>query len=289
MATPPDPHTDAEALSEGWRIAGPPPGGSPARRVLFAVRRLAAALLRPQETFNAAVVRRLNTLHQANEEALHRSADAAGAARATAAAGDHALEQTRRVHEAFAARERRSNDALDAVLATQRELRTAVGVLQQATHALQREVARRPDGPASSTPATGTGHAAAPAPAGGFDSHRYVGFEDQFRGDPEEIRRRLLDYPSIFAGATDVLDMGCGRGEFLALLEERTRAAATTRNCRRGTAPRHPRQATACARPCAPRSVRSDCMRGAYRNDADSVSARPHAGLPANVAAIAPA
>jgi 2-polyprenyl-3-methyl-5-hydroxy-6-metoxy-1,4-benzoquinol methylase len=221
MATPPDPHTDAEALSEGWRIAGPPPGGSPARRVLFAVRRLAAALLRPQETFNAAVVRRLNTLHQANEEALHRSADAAGAARATAAAGDHALEQTRRVHEAFAARERRSNDALDAVLATQRELRTAVGVLQQATHALQREVARRPDGPASSTPATGTGHAAAPAPAGGFDSHRYVGFEDQFRGDPEEIRRRLLDYPSIFAGATDVLDMGCGRGEFLALLEER--------------------------------------------------------------------
>ena len=52
-------------------------------------------------------------------------------------------------------------------------------------------------------------------------SAKYVGFEDQFRGAPEEIRARLAGYVEIFAGASDVLDIGCGRGEFLALLKER--------------------------------------------------------------------
>ena len=52
-------------------------------------------------------------------------------------------------------------------------------------------------------------------------SHKYVGFEDQFRGAPEEIAARLAGYVEIFAGASDVLDIGCGRGEFLALLQAR--------------------------------------------------------------------
>lgn len=43
----------------------------------------------------------------------------------------------------------------------------------------------------------------------------YVGFEDQFRGTRDEIRARLLDYVPVFAGCTDVLDVGCGRGELL--------------------------------------------------------------------------
>src|SRR6185503_13804408 len=61
-----------------------------------------------------------------------------------------------------------------------------------------------------------------PGPGSQFDeldSHKYVGFEDQFRGSPEEIRRRVEDYLPIFQGA-DVLDVGCGRGEFLDLLRE---------------------------------------------------------------------
>jgi O-antigen chain-terminating methyltransferase len=49
-----------------------------------------------------------------------------------------------------------------------------------------------------------------------------VGFEDQFRGSREAIRDRLESYLPFFArpGATDadVLDIGCGRGEFLELL-----------------------------------------------------------------------
>ena len=51
-------------------------------------------------------------------------------------------------------------------------------------------------------------------------SHKYVGFEDAFRGSSEDIQARLRDYLPIFAGSSDVLDVGCGRGEFLALLRE---------------------------------------------------------------------
>ena len=48
----------------------------------------------------------------------------------------------------------------------------------------------------------------------------YRGFEDRFRGSIEEIRGKQRALVPIFAGASDVLDLGCGRGEFLALLKE---------------------------------------------------------------------
>ena len=51
-----------------------------------------------------------------------------------------------------------------------------------------------------------------------LDSYKYVGFEDQFRGSRDAIRARLESYLPFFAGAADVLDIGCGRGEFLELL-----------------------------------------------------------------------
>jgi O-antigen chain-terminating methyltransferase len=51
-----------------------------------------------------------------------------------------------------------------------------------------------------------------------FDSHKYLSFEDAFRGDPSAIRDRQRDYVAIFAGRDNVLDIGCGRGEFLELL-----------------------------------------------------------------------
>jgi SAM-dependent methyltransferase len=54
-----------------------------------------------------------------------------------------------------------------------------------------------------------------------LDSYKYVGFEDQFRGSPQEIRERVAAYVPLFEGAGDVLDVGCGRGEFLDLLRER--------------------------------------------------------------------
>jgi SAM-dependent methyltransferase len=54
-----------------------------------------------------------------------------------------------------------------------------------------------------------------------LDAYKYVGFENQFRGSQEVIRERLESYLPYFEGATDVLDVGCGRGEFLDLLKSR--------------------------------------------------------------------
>ena len=48
-----------------------------------------------------------------------------------------------------------------------------------------------------------------------------MGFEDLFRGTSDEITARQRDYAERFAGASDVLDLGCGRGEFLTLLRDR--------------------------------------------------------------------
>jgi len=56
------------------------------------------------------------------------------------------------------------------------------------------------------------------APAN-LSDFRYVAFEDRFRGSDDEIRGKLAAYVPLFAGAADVLDVGCGRGEFLSLLE----------------------------------------------------------------------
>jgi 2-polyprenyl-3-methyl-5-hydroxy-6-metoxy-1,4-benzoquinol methylase len=54
----------------------------------------------------------------------------------------------------------------------------------------------------------------------------YVAFEDQFRGTREDIKERLRVYLPFLKGAnlglqtTPILDVGCGRGEWLELLKE---------------------------------------------------------------------
>jgi len=55
---------------------------------------------------------------------------------------------------------------------------------------------------------------------------RYAGFENRFRGREEEIKGQLQTYVSYFPREGTVLDLGCGRGEFLELLRENGIAAA---------------------------------------------------------------
>ncbi len=50
---------------------------------------------------------------------------------------------------------------------------------------------------------------------------RYERFENRHRGPQEEIRRKQMEYIGFFRPGGAVLDLGCGRGEFLELLREK--------------------------------------------------------------------
>jgi 2-polyprenyl-3-methyl-5-hydroxy-6-metoxy-1,4-benzoquinol methylase len=54
----------------------------------------------------------------------------------------------------------------------------------------------------------------------------YLGFEDVFRGSEELVRKRQAGYLDLINSHAPVLDLGCGRGEFLDLLAEAGIAAS---------------------------------------------------------------
>ena len=133
----------------------------------------------------------------------------------TLAARDHRSE----------AREQRSDARTAALFAAQEELRAMVGVSQQGFMTLKRELERiqgvqRVHGVhdvqrVHTERREPLEHA---EPFERLDAYKYVGFEDQFRGSREVIRARFESYLPLFAGRAVVLDVGCGRGEFLELL-----------------------------------------------------------------------
>ena len=132
---------------------------------------------------------------------------------------------------------------LEAVAASQRGLDDSFDLLQASVRVMKREIHRLRSGspaPAGAVPTPAAGEPpsgaaavvavaamdAAGAGAGGEDAaSAYVSFEDVFRGAPGDIAERQRAYLDCFAGASDVLDIGCGRGEFLELLRERGVAA----------------------------------------------------------------
>lgn len=133
--------------------------------------------------------------------------------------------------ESLTIQSQRHDGRLALTEAAQEEIRTTVAGFQRTAAALKRELEGLASGHAGA--AAGSGAAVdraedrAPAPAetaggtalaGRLASETYVGFEDAFRGSPDDIRSRLLGYATLFAGASDVLDVGCGRGELLELL-----------------------------------------------------------------------
>jgi len=56
---------------------------------------------------------------------------------------------------------------------------------------------------------------------GGTNLHvDWLAFQERFRGSQEEIRKKQLAYLGYFKGRENVVDIGCGRGEFLAILRD---------------------------------------------------------------------
>lgn len=100
------------------------------------------------------------------------------------------------------------------------DIQAQLAVLQRATQMLTRAVDSQQSTVGSQQAPVGSRQSepSALSPQPSLD-YQYVAFEDRFRGSDEEIREKLLPYVPLFAGRSDVLDIGCGRGEFLALLK----------------------------------------------------------------------
>lgn len=183
-------------------------------------------------------------LHEDNRELIdlmdHRTV---GLGAAISGVGDELAKRW----ESMVAREARYDAAVERLAASHADLRATFAAVHQAQRSLKRalegalEQARVAPAQALPPSAADPAHAtpvqppAATAPTApevsegeGFqqaaattvDAYKYVGFEERFRGSQQEIRQRMADYLPLFAGAHDVLDLGCGRGEFLDLLRE---------------------------------------------------------------------
>jgi SAM-dependent methyltransferase len=256
------------ALNDGWNILPAPPQASGLRAKLTGyIWGVIGPYLQRQLTFNSRLVDHLNRQAAAQRDA-HSAAEAAAAAlrdqlaalgefqsrlmqylqqitayvdtkdRDTAAGAlvlnaslSGLAENVAKHAESMAAREHRSDARSSALSAAHEELRSMIGIAQQALVSLKREVERsrgttgsgRPEALEGRIPAPGSRIPTSSDPfAPSLDAYKYVGFEDQFRGSREAIRARFESYLPLFDGKGDVLDVGCGRGEFLDLLNARS-------------------------------------------------------------------
>jgi O-antigen chain-terminating methyltransferase len=189
-------------------------GGFLSRRLRAAVRAIVGPSLEQQQRFNAAVVEHLN-----RNIAAERDARTAAAA---------LIDATRRHLDALSAFHSRLIQYLQQVTPFVEtkdraiggtELRDQIGLANERTLALKREIERLATA-GGAAPGAGTTVAAMASSAADRDAFKYLGFEDRFRGPRDEIRKRLESYVPLFAGATNVLDAGCGRGELLELFRD---------------------------------------------------------------------
>ena len=85
-----------------------------------------------------------------------------------------------------------------------------------------RQMQRHMPKTADTVPAETTGAAqnTSAMPAQTYDTIEYFDFENHFRGPMEQIKNAQRQYLPYFTGKQHVLDLGCGRGEFLSLMQE---------------------------------------------------------------------
>ena len=93
------------------------------------------------------------------------------------------------------------------------DVRASFAVVNQVAHTMKREFERLQTMTRPTTAPDGGAEPVEAAAVSSLDSHKYVGFEDLYRGSTDDISRRLTGYLDDFSGASDVLDIGCGRGE----------------------------------------------------------------------------
>lgn len=154
-----------------------------------------------QRAFNEALLHVADELSARNDELRAALAQETGERRSSEAELGASLEH--RLDQEQSARE----DATTRLDASLEERRRLLGEIEERLLRVERR--RAEGGPATVAAQPGAG--AVPD---------YFAFESRMRGDTDEIRARQKEYVDDFRQAAPVLDLGCGRGEFLALLGE---------------------------------------------------------------------
>jgi len=201
-----------------------PPGAL--NSLIQAAKRLAARLLdwhvREQVEFNRAALDALNAILEAlneNNRALavlsRWAAEGRDGTKALHAIGElrASFEQraARREADCRSALERSTSGIQRRFWSDLERLRLEVDRLIHEELRLIRQRAARL--PVESGPPVRTGASGHPVVDAGC-------FASRFRGSEEEVRRRFEFYVPFFQGLSQVLDLGCGRGEFLELMRE---------------------------------------------------------------------
>ncbi len=243
-------------LNAAWNIVQGPPSGSGLKgRLAGFIWRTIGPYLQRQHTFNSILVDHINRNAESQAQAqrqsealtrelrafteqvgsLHthlmmylqqitayvdtRDREAGGGALVLNAALSDLAETFAKYRETLQVRERRFEARTMAIADSHEELRGMLGVAQGAITSMRRHLesgslgAQVPGAVGPQVP--GSDQAFAPS----LDAYKYVGFEDRFRGSRDAIRARQEFYVPFFSGATrDILDVGCGRGEFIELL-----------------------------------------------------------------------
>jgi SAM-dependent methyltransferase len=209
------------AVNRAWDIlpAAPPPLDRSLRgRLRTFIWRIVGPPLEGQKQFNASLVDHLNR----NVQAQQALPPAVGAI----------IEGVRRDFQALVTFESLLVQCLQTITAYvdtkdralgSADVRERLAITEQRLLALKRDVENLPAagaqaGGPDSLPAEGSARAGSRAATA--DAAGYVGFEDRFRGAQQEIRRRVEDYLPVLSSASDIVDVGCGRGELLDLLTQ---------------------------------------------------------------------
>jgi len=215
-------------LSELNRTVAVPPQGepAPAKGLKGLVRRFARKLVEPdlirlenalagQREFDSILVRFLNRFSESANASAARAAELASALVGFAQRIDRLADAKDRLYASLG--NRRSDLLLESMDKRVEAVRLGIRKAQErlegmsTTLSLARaELAARP----------GTESGSGAATRERLEEALYVAFEERFRGSSEEIRGKLSDYVPYFRGSAPVLDLGCGRGEFLDLLRK---------------------------------------------------------------------
>jgi SAM-dependent methyltransferase len=218
LPDPPRQYDDSRVtpINLAWPIlSGGPPriDRSLKGRLRGAIWRLVGPPLEAQQRFNAELVDHINRNVAADRETRQATGKLIEAARSEFAAlarfQSRLIQYLQTITGYIDTKDRHAGAS---------ELRERLGLAEQRILALKRELE---DGEAAPSARSGPGPSTAAAFSANIDSLTYVGFEDRFRGTQDEIRARVEDYLPILASASDVLDVGCGRGELLDLLRQR--------------------------------------------------------------------